>query len=158
MSSKDFFYLPQQSAAYFLYLGLSTVALGLTMPFSETARAAEPYSERVMDDEYHYDREYQAILDNLSGNPRLRVGEDPGSISKSFSDLDDEPDGLGQHKFDRYTRVRGWQMSPNTYFGQAKVMDQWGVGVVMEKDDYVFGINSRGLSTSGFGLSVGKRF
>jgi hypothetical protein len=159
MAINNYFCLPHPPAVGSLLPGLLGLALGLALLPLDMARAVDPNSERMRysDD---YDEEYQKLLNNLTKNPRLTLPNDADRISDSFAGLDRDSNDFSYHKFDHHTRVRGWQVSPNTYFGQAKVMDKWGVGVVVEKEDYVFGINKRSgsLSTDNFTLSVGKRF
>ena len=50
-----------------------------------------------------------------------------------------------QHRFSDNLRVRGWQVAQNLYFGQAKVADKWGIGLLLKKDSIVYGVNHRGL-------------
>lgn len=38
-------------------------------------------------------------------------------------------------------RIRGWEISDRLYLGQAKVAGKWGLGVVYERGDMVYGIN-----------------
>jgi hypothetical protein len=42
-------------------------------------------------------------------------------------------------------KVRGWEISEQVYFGQAKVADRWGLGLVFEDGDTVYGVNHRGV-------------
>ena len=104
-----------------------------------------------------YSREYRSVIDDL-GKAAQQVNRDSSLLalqslakkrrkSRSLADYA----GLAQYKIDKNTRVRGWEVLPKTYVGQAKVMNQWGLGVVIDKDDYVFGINRNSLS-------IGKRF
>ena len=37
--------------------------------------------------------------------------------------------------------VRGWQVAKNIYLGQAKVAKKWGLGLVYERGNTVYGIN-----------------
>jgi hypothetical protein len=39
-------------------------------------------------------------------------------------------------------KVRGWKLSPQVYFGNAKVNGKWGVGLLVDKGTYVFGLNN----------------
>jgi hypothetical protein len=41
--------------------------------------------------------------------------------------------------------IRGWQLGDGVYFGQAKVGKKWGVGVIVDRGQYVYGINNRGI-------------
>lgn len=79
------------------------------------------------------------------------VAEEPGSLDLSvdrsiefrFSDV--YPGGIERRSLASGIRVRGWQLGERLYFGQAKVTDHWGVGLVFEHGDVVYGINHRGI-------------
>ena len=53
---------------------------------------------------------------------------------------------LIEHKFNKDIRVIGLEVGSSVYLGQTKLSGQWGVGVVIDKKDYLLGINSRSLS------------
>ena len=53
--------------------------------------------------------------------------------------------GFERRKISKDFRIRGWQIGQNTYFGQTKVDDHWGVGFVFEKGDIAYGMNHRGI-------------
>jgi len=42
-------------------------------------------------------------------------------------------------------RIRGWRISNHLYVGQAKVAKKWGLGLVYEVNNTVYGLNHRGL-------------
>ena len=42
-------------------------------------------------------------------------------------------------------RVNGWQLGSHTYVGQARVGGQWGLGLLIDRGDNVFGVNHRGV-------------
>ena len=56
------------------------------------------------------------------------------------------PLGLVRFKAGKSMRIRGWQVSQNIYFGQAKVGKKWGLGLVLDRGSHYYGINHRGLS------------
>lgn len=53
--------------------------------------------------------------------------------------------GIDKYKMSKGLRVRGWQFGNRVYFGQAKVGKKWGVGVIVDRGQYVYGINNRGI-------------
>lgn len=42
-------------------------------------------------------------------------------------------------------KVRGWEIADQVYFGQARVADKWGLGLVFEDGNTVYGVNHRGV-------------
>ncbi len=70
-------------------------------------------------------------------------------ISEAASDVraDEDTVELGSTKLIRYRvdnnfKVRGWKLSPEIYFGNAKVNGEWGVGLLVDKGGYVYGFNN----------------
>jgi hypothetical protein len=124
------------------------VAVGFGLLMNDTCVSAELDANSIM-----YQHNYDNLLVSIehAGNAvawghaarRARLGK-TYQKSEGF-------EGLNEHKFGDETQVRGWEVLPKTYVGQTKVLDSWGVGIVIEKDDYVFGINNRRLS-------IGTRF
>jgi len=55
-------------------------------------------------------------------------------------------DALVAFRADSSLRVRGWKLGSEVYFGQARVGDRWGLGFVIDKSDYAYGLNNRGIS------------
>ncbi len=53
--------------------------------------------------------------------------------------------GIQRKNIAKDLRIRGWEISDRLYFGQAKVADKWGLGVVYERGDMFYGINHRGI-------------
>lgn len=49
-------------------------------------------------------------------------------------------------RFNDGMRVRGMEIGDRMYFGQAKVGGQWGLGIVIDRGEYAYGANNRGLS------------
>lgn len=49
---------------------------------------------------------------------------------------------LIRYKIDNNFKVRGWKLSPEIYFGNAKINGEWGVGLLIDKGDYVYGFNN----------------
>lgn len=70
----------------------------------------------------------------------------PGEKLLDLSSSKQYPFGLVRFKADRAMRVRGWEVRDNIYFGQAKVGEKWGVGVVFDRGSHYYGINNRGVS------------
>ena len=49
-------------------------------------------------------------------------------------------------EFSKRLKVRGFKISDGVYWGQAKVGGKYGVGVVVDKKTYAWGVNHRGFS------------
>jgi len=54
--------------------------------------------------------------------------------------------GLQRRRFGKQLRVRGWRVGQRVYVGQTKVGGSWGIGVVVDRGAYRYGINNRGVS------------
>jgi hypothetical protein len=70
------------------------------------------------------------------------------SYNTSISNLELKPIDsvdLQKLKVTKQLRVRGWEISDNIYFGQTKVGGKWGPGLLIDHDEYVYGINHRGI-------------
>jgi len=52
---------------------------------------------------------------------------------------------ISKYKMSKDLRIRGWQFSDKVYFGQAKVGKKWGIGVIVDRGQYVYGINNQGI-------------
>ena len=65
------------------------------------------------------------------------------SLNLNFEQM--KAGGFERRKISKDFRIRGWQIGQNTYFGQTKVDDHWGVGFVFEKGDIAYGMNHRGI-------------
>lgn len=63
----------------------------------------------------------------------------------TFEFSDDRLGGFERKKMTKDLRVRGWELSDNIYFGQAKVGKKWGLGFVYENGDTIYGLNHRGI-------------
>lgn len=74
------------------------------------------------------------------GNPVGDPFSDPFSIS-----FHKRAAGIDKYEMSNGLRVRGWQFGNRVYFGQAKVGRKWGVGVIVDRGQYVYGINNRGI-------------
>ena len=57
-----------------------------------------------------------------------------------------ESHGIVQYKFDDDFKIRGWRLLPHVYFGQAKIAKEWGIGLLVEKQGYAYGINNERIS------------
>ena len=64
-------------------------------------------------------------------------------LSLEFNDF--KSSGFERRKLTDQLRVRGWQVGRNTYFGQARVDDRWGLGFVVDRGDTIYGINHHGI-------------
>lgn len=53
--------------------------------------------------------------------------------------------------FSKNLKVRGFKIGKGIYFGQAKVAGKYGLGFVVDKQTYSWGVNNRGIS-------IAKRF
>lgn len=70
-------------------------------------------------------------------------------VKARAASLDDEEETIDLHsvqivryKVDKNFRVRGWKLSPEVYFGNAKVNGEWGLGLLVDKGDFVYGLNN----------------
>lgn len=64
-----------------------------------------------------------------------------------ISGEDEDAIELGSSKLIRYSidnnlKVRGWKLSPEIYFGNAKVNGEWGFGLLVDKGEYAYGLNN----------------
>ena len=57
-----------------------------------------------------------------------------------------ESHGIVQYRFDDDFKIRGWRLTPQVYFGQAKIAKEWGIGLMVERPGYAYGINNERLS------------
>lgn len=46
------------------------------------------------------------------------------------------------YKIDNNFRVRGWKLSSEIYLGNTKVNGEWGLGLLVDKGAYVYGLNN----------------
>ncbi len=49
---------------------------------------------------------------------------------------------LIRYKVDNNFKVRGWKLSPEIYFGNTKVNGHWGLGLLVDKGNYAYGLNN----------------
>ena len=127
------------------------VAVGFGLLMNDTCVSAELDANSIL-----YQHNYDNLLVSIAhaGNASARGHAAwRARLDKTYRKSEDLEglEGLNEHKFGDETQVRGWEVLPKTYVGQTKVLDSWGVGIVIEKDDYVLGINNRRLS-------IGTRF
>lgn len=47
-----------------------------------------------------------------------------------------------RHKIDNNFRVRGWKLSTDVYFGNTKINGHWGLGILVDKGGYAYGLNN----------------
>ena len=66
-------------------------------------------------------------------------------VSPVIDFQDQRLSGLTYLKATSELRVRGWEIRDNFYFGQTKVGNKWGLGILIERDSFVYGINNRGI-------------
>jgi hypothetical protein len=67
------------------------------------------------------------------------------SSSTSFEFTDQKLGGFERKRMGKDLRIRGWRISNHLYVGQAKVAKKWGLGLVYEVNNTVYGLNHRGL-------------
>ncbi len=53
--------------------------------------------------------------------------------------------GFERRKMSSQMKIRGWKVGKNTYFGQTRVDDRWGLGFVIDRGNTVYGLNHRGI-------------
>ncbi len=53
--------------------------------------------------------------------------------------------GFERREMTKNLKARGWQVAKNIYLGQAKVAKKWGLGLVYERGNTVYGISNRGI-------------
>lgn len=116
------------------------VAVGVGLLLNCNCVLAELDASRIL-----YHENYDELLAGLeeAGNA---VAQERAARSAQLGTAYHKSEGFLEQKFGDETQVRGWEVLPKTYVGQTKVLDSWGVGIVIEKDDYVLGINNRRLS------------
>jgi hypothetical protein len=84
----------------------------------------------------------------LSGNtiPHMNTSIVPvQGYSPTISIRVQNQSGLKKLKATGELRIRGWEVKDDFYIGHTKVGDRWGLGILIERDDYVYGINHRGI-------------
>ncbi len=71
----------------------------------------------------------------------------PGKISfqQRTGNIQQRTRGIDKYRVSKGLKVRGWHIGDKVYFGQAKVGKKWGVGVIIDRGQYVYGINNRGI-------------
>lgn len=116
------------------------VVVGFGLLLNCTCVSAEPDASRIL-----YHENYDELLAGLE-QAGSAVAQGRAAQRAQLGTAYHKSEGFNEHKFGDETRVRGWEVLPKTYVGQTKVLDSWGVGVVIEKEDYVLGINNRRLS------------
>lgn len=77
----------------------------------------------------------------------------PSQSQAATGNEDEESIELGSTKVIRYKidndlKVRGWKLSPEIYFGNAKVNGKWGLGLLVDKGDYAYGLNNTQASVT----------
>ena len=83
--------------------------------------------------------------DGIKSN--LNIAQQPYT-SGSFEGIKTQrvyPFGYKQLKVDKSMRVRGWEVRDRLYLGQARVGDDWGVGMMMVKGNFAYGFNDEGV-------------
>lgn len=84
------------------------------------------------------------VLKSYSSNDYMSLYDD--EAYRHFKSKRRYPLGLVRFKADKGMRVRGWEVTDNLYFGQAKVGKKWGVGFVWDRGDHYYGLNNQGFS------------
>jgi hypothetical protein len=121
------------------------VAAGFGLLLNCTCASAQLDANRIL-----YHENYDELLAGLE-QAGSAVAQGRDARRAQLDEAYHKSEGFNEHRFGNETQVRGWEVLPKTYVGQTKVLDSWGVGIVIEKDDYVLGINNRRLS-------IGTRF
>jgi hypothetical protein len=85
------------------------------------------------------------VLSTLGSNPMTDVQAINFSSEQSSFDTALSANTFERHRFSDNLRVRGWRVAQDLYFGQAKVADRWGIGLLLKKDKVVYGVNHRGV-------------
>lgn len=67
------------------------------------------------------------------------------NASINFEFTDQKLGGFERKRMSKDLRIRGWRITDHLYVGQAKVAKKWGLGLVYEVDNTVYGLNHRGL-------------
>jgi len=55
------------------------------------------------------------------------------------------PGKLEYVKYSKDFKIRGWEVGKGIYWGQAKIAGDYGVGFIVERKGYSWGINNRGI-------------
>lgn len=53
---------------------------------------------------------------------------------------------LVRYKIHNHFKVRGWKLGPEVYLGQAKVGGEWGLGFLVDRGRYAYGLNNERVS------------
>lgn len=53
---------------------------------------------------------------------------------------------IDQYKFSNKFRTNGWKVFSDIYFGEVKVGGKWGIGVIVDKGKYRYGINNKRIA------------
>jgi hypothetical protein len=76
----------------------------------------------------------------------LMVGSVFCANALADSDLKTQlPGKLENIKYSKDFKIRGWEVSKGVYWGQAKIAGKYGVGLVIDRKSYSWGINNRGV-------------
>lgn len=71
----------------------------------------------------------------------------PAKSEAASGDDDEDSIELGsttviRYKIDNDFKVRGWKVSPQVYIGNTKVNGEWGVGLLVDKGEFAYGLNN----------------
>lgn len=78
--------------------------------------------------------------DEVTRSPELNL-----SAPVAYDFVNENSAGLYRKKLSSDFRIRGWEIADSLYFGQAKVGNKWGLGMVFQSGDTAYGINHRGI-------------
>ena len=71
----------------------------------------------------------------------------PAKSDAAAADDDEDTIEIGsttviRYKVDNDFRVRGWKLSPEVYVGNTKINGKWGVGLLVDKGEFAYGLNN----------------
>lgn len=84
--------------------------------------------------------------DGIQHNLNITANIHQGALSGlKLSKARKLPLGLIRVKVDKTMKVRGWEVKDNFYIGQTRVGKDWGLGMVMTRGNFAYGLNNKGV-------------
>ena len=67
-------------------------------------------------------------------------------LALADQDLAQNSNSFQKIRFGGEFEVRGWKVAEDFYVGQAKIAGKWGIGLLVDKGDYAYGLNNEQVS------------
>lgn len=119
------------------FIRLSQLLVFCSLLASQFAQAEQGYEQQdywVFADAYKVFPEFSSLNDNLTNTFNADMRFEKQRMG-----------GIQRLKLPGNVRMRGWQLSQKMYFGQAKVADHWGLGIVYQHKNNIYGFNNKGF-------------